>query len=292
MDLLHDVNQDTVEELKEELREDIEKKLASKKYREAEGTPASEAEKEKAVEFAARTATKLSERELLQADLAAMSNEELSIFIPDIYQEKVFNKEIYRDLQKKGIKLISFDIDDTLGDVMIHNIKAKLPIFTMPKDVVALFEYLKDMGFIVTLITNAHEDLARGASKALKLTDEQYISLASKPEPASFEVMMNRFKVDKSQMAHIGNSMRDDVVGGNRAGVTTVLVRRNGVSMKLSKLFAKFFLRRPTKGHLIRKELERRDMWHKHHESRKDDQYYWLDEKQKNSPNFQRYSGK
>ena len=86
-------------------------------------------------------------------------------------------------------------------------------------------------------------------------------------------------------MAHIGNSMRDDVRGGNRAGVTTCLVRRNGWAMGIAKKM-KTLAGSTTRGKLIRKELSQRGIWHKHHIKDKDDQYYQLGEQQKYSPNF------
>ena len=86
-------------------------------------------------------------------------------------------------------------------------------------------------------------------------------------------------------MAHIGNSMRDGVLGGNRAGVTTCLVRRNGWAISIVKKM-KILAGSTTKGKLIRKELSKCGIWHKHHVKEKNDQYYQLGEIQKYSPNF------
>lgn len=89
---------------------------------------------------------------------------------------------------------------------------------------------------------------------------------------------MERYQVAPSQMTHVGNSMRDDIVGGNRAGVTTCLVRGAGVSLKLVKFVSKA-LEVPAKGHLVREKLRERDMWRKHYVSRNGDQYYQLGER-------------
>ena len=115
-----------------------------------------------------------------------------------------------------------------------------------------------------------------------------YISKANKPETGSFEEMLSRYNLEKTQMAHVGNNMRDDVVGGNKAGVITCLVRRNGVSRKIQIKIAKK-MGIPTKGHLIREELLKRDMWHKHYKYDKSDQYYQFGEMQKYSQNFRPY---
>lgn len=90
-------------------------------------------------------------------------------------------------------------------------------------------------------------------------------------------MIASRYGVDKSQMAHVGNSMRADIAGGNKYGVTTCLVRRAGTSMKIVKFVSKT-LGVPTKGHLIRERLLERSMWRKHHVYRPGDQYYQLGE--------------
>lgn len=79
-------------------------------------------------------------------------------------------------------------------------------------------------------------------------------------------------------MAHIGNSMRDDVYGGNRFGITTCLVRRNGITMSVAKHVKTKLVGIPTKGQVIREELLKRDMWRRHHSIEKGDQYYQLNE--------------
>lgn len=219
------------------------------------------------------------EREAFKKKIHEMPDDELRLFVPDVYQKDI-NKIDYEKLKENGIRLVSFDIDDTLSDVLLNNIRDITPGLkvTMPDDVKRLFQNLKSMGFIVTLLTNASEGIAKGACEDLGADD--YISKANKPETGCFEEMLNRYSLEKPQMAHVGNSMRDDVAGGNKAGVTTCLVRRNGVSKKVQIGIAKQ-MGIPTKGHLIREELLKRGMWRKHHKDIKGDQYYQFGEIQK-----------
>ena len=146
----------------------------------------------------------------------------------------------------------------------------------MPKDAKDLFHRLKQMGFTVVLITNTFEKVASDVCSELQA--DGYVAKANKPETKSFEDTMKKYGITCNQMAHVGNSIRDDIPGGNRAGVTTCLVRRAGRTTYLGKVIAKHTLGRPTKGYIIREELLVRGMWRKHHLIHKGDQYYQLGE--------------
>lgn len=225
------------------------------------------------------------DRGAFEENIDGLSDEELRMtFVPNVYQKDIYKID-YARLKANGIKLISFDIDDTIDDSVVNKLQAKVPGLkvTMPNDAKKLFQELKSMGFIVTLLTNAGAKLAEDACAALKA--DGYIARAHKPETRSFEEMLDNYKLEKSQMAHVGNSMRADVAGGNKFGITTCLVRRAGYSMKLVKFAAKR-MGLPTKGHLVRKKLLERGLWRKHHKHHHDDQYYQLGETQQSSPNF------
>lgn len=108
-----------------------------------------------------------------------------------------------------------------------------------------------------------------------ELSDRE--AFATELDGFSDDDLMAEYGAEPSQMAHVGNSMRQDIAGGNRAGVTTCLVRRAGYSIKVVKFFMKG-TGLQTKGHLIREKLLERDLWRKHHKEVKGDQYYQLGE--------------
>ncbi len=168
------------------------------------------------------------DREAFETELKGFSDADLMVFVPDVYQEDIYQID-YAKLKENGIKLISFDIDDTIGDVLVHNIEARVPGMkvTMSQKARDLFQRLKSMGFTVTLLTNAQATIA--VDTCNDLNADGYIARAEKPETKNFETMMERFGItDPKQMAHVGNSITQDVRGGNLAGVTTCLVRRAG----------------------------------------------------------------
>ena len=217
-----------------------------------------------------------SDRETFQAALEHYTDDELMVYVPDVYQEDIYRID-YARLKENGIKLISFDIDDTIDDSFINKLQANAPglTVTMPDKARELVRGLKAMGFTVVLLTNAQQELAEGACQDLGA--DSCVARARKPETSGFELIASKYGVGPSQMAHVGNSMRADIAGGNKYGVTTCLVRRAGTSMKLVK-FVSTTLGVPTKGHLIREKLLERNIWRKHHVCRPGDQYYQLGE--------------
>ena len=183
----------------------------------------------------------------------------IKTYVPDIYQKNIHAID-YQRLKKAGIKIISFDIDDTV---------AGLEDFKPPKSTVTLFEHLKLMGFQLILLSNTKFD-----SRAERFGNRlgvDYISHAHKPRITGLEEVQNRYGVQKSQMAHIGNSIMSDVGSGNSFGIITGLVRNEGNLIKFSKLVI-------TEGKELRHELKKRDIWRKHHKYVHHDQYYQLGE--------------
>lgn len=186
-----------------------------------------------------------------------MSNDYLKRnYVPDVYQPSIYAID-YEKLKAHGIKVISFDIDDTIAPFEDRGKPSKIAI--------TKFEDLKKMGFDLILITNARNSRGKRFAKALGVP---YIARAEKPSTAHFEEILDRFGVEKSQMAHVGNSMTSDVAGGNAFGVTTCMVRNMG---KVGDVYK-------GEGHQIKKVMKERNIWREHHKYEKGDQYYQLGE--------------
>lgn len=186
-------------------------------------------------------------------------------YVPDVYQKDIYAIE-YEKLRAAGIKLLSFDVDDTL---------APLEDVAPPKSATTLFENLKSMGFEVILLTNARDSRAGSFAKKLGIPG-QYIARAEKPATVHFSELQSICGLERSQMAHIGNSITDDVAGGNAFGITTCLVRRVGNLTWWGGKIAVLVGR--NEGHELREELKKRGIWRKHHKYEGGDQYYQLGE--------------
>lgn len=117
-------------------------------------------------------------------------------------------------LAEKGITLLLADLDNTL-----------VP-YGVPEPTCEVREWnegLKTAGVtLFVLSNNRHADRPRIFCQAM---DIPYIGHAGKPKTSGFFQAMEQMGVKAEQTALIGDQIFTDVLGGSRAGVTTILVK-------------------------------------------------------------------
>ncbi len=117
-------------------------------------------------------------------------------------------------LAEKGITLLLADLDNTL-------VPYGVPVPT--DEVRAWNETLKEAGVtLFVLSNNRHADRPRIFCEAM---DIPFIGHAGKPKTPGFNKAMERMGAKPEQTAIVGDQIFTDVLGGNRAGVTTILVK-------------------------------------------------------------------
>lgn len=118
------------------------------------------------------------------------------------------------NLAAKGIALLLADLDNTL-------VPYGVPVPT--DEVRAWNEGLKEAGVtLFVLSNNRHADRPRIFCEAM---DIPFIGHAGKPKTPSFYKAMECMGVKPEQTAIVGDQIFTDVLGGSRAGVTTILVK-------------------------------------------------------------------
>ncbi len=117
-------------------------------------------------------------------------------------------------LAARGITLLLADLDNTLAPYGVP----------LPTDEVRAWnEKLNAAGVtLFVLSNNRHADRPRVFCAAL---DIPFIGHAGKPKTGSFWKAMERMGASPRQTAIVGDQIFTDILGGNRAGVTTILVR-------------------------------------------------------------------
>ena len=141
----------------------------------------------------------------------------MEIYIPDIYQKSIYAID-YQKLIDRGIKCLLFDLDNTLVPISDKAPNQKLKNF---------FKKLKSMGFKVVIFSNSNKH------RLLPLKNELEVDCSAsshKPRPNKFLQVLRIYGSSISEVAIIGDQLLTDVVGGNRVGITTILV--NPISTK------------------------------------------------------------
>jgi uncharacterized protein len=165
-------------------------------------------------------------------------------FVPDIYQKSIYTIN-YKKLKSSGIKCILFDVDNTL--VPLH---IKKP----PKKVKDLIERLKEMGFRIILLSNASRRRVKPFKEILEV-DCSAMSL--KPFGKKYRKIIKEYKLELNEVAAVGDQLLTDILGGNRAGITTILVNpislRDRLSTKINRGIEGIIMRRAAKKKLFNK---------------------------------------
>lgn len=145
-------------------------------------------------------------------------------YIPDVYQQSIYTIN-YKKLKERGIRNLLFDLDNTLVPVNIKEPNEKIQ---------ELFHDLKKQGFNIVIFSNSPKCRLKPFKDILEV---DCCPSACKPRPNKFLTVMNSIQGSVSETAIIGDQMLTDIKGGNRVGITTVLI--NPISNK-DHIFTKF----------------------------------------------------
>lgn len=135
----------------------------------------------------------------------------MKIFYPDLDYPNV--REIpFEQLRKQGIRVLIFDLDNTLTR---HDAPA------CAEDV-SFFAHLRDLGFETLILSNNKEkrvgDFARAVSSP-------YICEAGKPRRKNYLQALARLRAEKKEAAFVGDQLFTDIWGAKRSGILSILVQ-------------------------------------------------------------------
>ena len=145
-------------------------------------------------------------------------------FYPDIYAQSIFTIN-YEKLIQRGIKCLLFDLDNTCIPYLKKQPTKKL------KDE---FDKLTEMGFHVIIFSNSPKKRLEPFKKGLNV-DCCY--KAGKPRKKKFLKILKMYNYSLSEAAIIGDQLVTDIYGGNRVGITTILVNPiSNIDMPFTKI--------------------------------------------------------
>lgn len=166
----------------------------------------------------------------------------MDIFLPDRYYKNIYQID-YMKLKEDGIKCLLFDLDNT---IVPPNVKKP------DKKVRDLFDNLKELDFKVIIMSNSPK------KRLVPFKDELVVDCSAssmKPIKTKFLKILKEYKFDLSETAIIGDQLMTDIFGGNKVGITTVLV--NPISK--NDITVTKFNRRLEK--IIEKKLKKRGLF-------------------------------
>ena len=149
----------------------------------------------------------------------------MNYFFPDIYQKSIYTIN-YEKLKENGIKCLLFDLDNTCVPYLDKTPNKKL------KD---LFEKLDNMEFKIILFSNSPRTRLEPFKKELNI---DCCAKAGKPRKNKFLKILTLYNYDLSEVAIIGDQLMTDIYGGNKVGITTILVNpMSDIDMPFTKIY-------------------------------------------------------
>lgn len=130
---------------------------------------------------------------------------------PDHYYQDIFAIDLM-ELKAEGIKGLICDIDNTIIPWSEEIIM---------KEVADWFDETKEMGFSTCLLSNGKDKRVKNLGQELSIPA---VGLAVKPSKRAFKAAQKILKLEKEEIAVIGDQIFTDIFGGNRMGFKTILV--------------------------------------------------------------------
>lgn len=168
----------------------------------------------------------------------------LEKFIPNIYQKSIFTID-YKKLKLSDIKCLIFDVDNTIAPVSVDKPSRKT------KD---LIEKLKDMGFTVLLMSNSNKKRLLPFKEILEV---DCAASSKKPFSRKFKKILKDYNYNVNEVAIIGDQLLTDVLGGNKVGITTILINpissKDHIATKFSRIIEAMIIRKAKQKDLFTK---------------------------------------
>ena len=158
-----------------------------------------------------------------------------SFLYPRIYLDSILDIPLTQ-LQELNIKAFILDLDNTVTEWNSNEIR---------EEVSQWFTMIKQEGFKACILSNNGERRVLAVAQNL---DIPYVHRAQKPCRGGYYRAMSIMEVTPQETAVIGDQIFTDVLGGNRAGLFTILVKpihpKEFMGTKISRSMEFFVLRR------------------------------------------------
>ena len=156
----------------------------------------------------------------------------LLIFCPRRFCHHGVTEIQISELKEQGIEAVLLDLDNTLTRWQSHEVS---------DEIAAWLTELKAAGLKLCLISNTR--FGRRLKKMSEELDIPYVRKAWKPRRKGFREALNELEVAPERAVMIGDQMFTDVLGANRSGIYSIMVKpmahREFVGTKFSRMVEK-----------------------------------------------------
>ncbi|MGS0763991.1 YqeG family HAD IIIA-type phosphatase [Syntrophomonas curvata] len=158
-----------------------------------------------------------------------------SLLYPRLYVDSILGIPLER-LRELKIRAFILDLDNTVTEWNSNEVR---------EEVSRWFGLIKQEGFKACILSNNGEQRIVAVAKSL---DIPYVHRAQKPRRGGYRRALKLMGVAARETAVIGDQIFTDVLGGNRSGLFTILVkpiaRKEFMGTKISRGMEFFVLRR------------------------------------------------
>ncbi len=151
------------------------------------------------------------------------------------YKYESIEKIDFEMLKNEGIKGVVLDIDNTL-------VEPHTPV--ADERTVNFVEFLKKEGFRVCIVSNNIYERAKKFADSIPV---DFICDGNKPAKRPFYLALEKLKLEAKEVAVVGDQIFTDVLGANRWGFVSVLVKpvcnKEGWFVKFKRIFERFIVR-------------------------------------------------
>ncbi|MDD2511373.1 MAG: YqeG family HAD IIIA-type phosphatase [Syntrophomonas sp.] len=157
------------------------------------------------------------------------------ILYPQIYVKSLLEIPLDK-LKELKINTFILDLDNTITEWNRREVR---------QEIAEWFENIKGQGFKACILSNNGEQRVLVVARSLGIP---YLHRAQKPRRRAFFQALSLMESQAAETAVIGDQIFTDVLGGNRAGLYTILVvpldKREFPGTKISRCMEYFVLRR------------------------------------------------
>lgn len=156
------------------------------------------------------------------------------ILHPDLYLNSLLDVPLEK-LRQQGKRTLLLDLDNTITEWNSDKVNV---------EIVNWFSIVQEKGFKACILSNNGKKRIASVASQLNIP---FVYKAKKPLRRSFRYALNLLDAQAGEAVIIGDQIFTDILGGNRAGLFTILVKplasKEFMGTKISRFFESFVLK-------------------------------------------------